>query len=117
MFQDMPTGLYTRWKFDTDMQKLKARHNRTRNFEKMVVFLPGNRLNCKIESFFTSGKQKKIDSFSVDGYCDHSRTVFEAMGFYYHFCSSQKARPSLTDQDIERENKKRDVDDMRLCDR
>ena len=27
MCQDMQTGLYTRWEFDTDMQKLKARHN------------------------------------------------------------------------------------------
>ena len=26
MCQDMPTGLYTRWEFDTDMQKFKARH-------------------------------------------------------------------------------------------
>ena len=24
MCQDMPTGLYTRWEFDTDMQKFKA---------------------------------------------------------------------------------------------
>ena len=37
MCQDMPTGLYTRWEFDTDMQKFKARHNRTRNFENMVM--------------------------------------------------------------------------------
>ena len=26
MSQDMPTGLYTRWLVDTDMQKFKARH-------------------------------------------------------------------------------------------
>ena len=25
--QDMPTGLYTRWEFDADMQKFKARRN------------------------------------------------------------------------------------------
>ena len=37
MCQDMPTGLYTRWEFDTDMQKFKARHNQTRNFENMVM--------------------------------------------------------------------------------
>ena len=35
------------------------------------------------------------------------------MGCYYHFCSSQEARPSLTDQDIKRGNKKREMDDMR----
>ena len=62
MCQDMPTGLYTRWEFDTDMQKLKARLNQTRNFEKTVLsFYQETRPECKIESFFTSGKQKKID--------------------------------------------------------
>ena len=35
MCQDMITGLYTRWEFDSDMQKLKARHNRSPNFENM----------------------------------------------------------------------------------
>ena len=34
------------------------------------------------------------------------------MGCYYHFCSCQEARPCLTDQDIERSNKKREMDDM-----
>ena len=114
MCQDMPTGLYTRWEFDTDMQKFKARHNRTRNFENMVMsFYQESRPECKIESFFTSGKQKKIDCFNVDGYCEHCKTVFEAMGCYYHFCSCQETRPSLTEQDIERGNKKREMDDMR----
>ena len=96
------------------MQKFKAKHNRTRNFENMVMsFYQGIRPACKIESFFTSGKQKKIDCFNVDGYCDHCKTVFEAMGCYYHFCSCQEARPSLTEQDTERGNKKREMDDMR----
>ena len=114
MCQDIPTGLYTRWEFDTDMQKFKARHNRTRNFENMVMsFFQESRPECKIESFFTSGKQKKIDCFNVDGYCDHCKTVFEAMGCYYHFCSCQEARPSLTEQDIERGNKKREMNEMR----
>ena len=35
------------------------------------------------------------------------------MGCYYHFCSCHEARPSLTEQDIERGNKKREMDDMR----
>ena len=39
MCQHMPTGFYTRWEFDSDMQKFKARHNRSRI----------------IESFHTSG--------------------------------------------------------------
>ena len=115
MWQDMPTGLYTRWEIDANIQKFKARHNRNRNFENVVVsFNQETRPVCKIESFFTSGKQKKnSDCLKVDGYCDHSKTVFAAMGCYYHFCSCQEARPSLTDQDIERGNKKREMDDMR----
>ena len=38
MCQEMPTVLFTRWEFNFDTQKLKARHNRTRNFENMVKF-------------------------------------------------------------------------------
>ena len=38
MCQDMPTGLFTRLEFDTDLQKLKARHNRTCNFENLAMF-------------------------------------------------------------------------------
>ena len=58
MCQDMPTGLYTRWEFDTDMQKFKAGCNRARNFENMVMsFYQESRPECKIESFFTSGNR------------------------------------------------------------
>ena len=96
--QEMPTGLFMRWEFDTDMQKFKARHNQTRNFETMnMSFHQETRLECKIESFFISGQQKKIDCFDVDGYCDHCKTVFEAMGCYYHFCACHEARPFLTE--------------------
>ena len=111
MCQDMPTGLYTRWEFDTEMQKVKARHNRTRNFENMVMsFYQETRPEYQIESFFKSEKQKKIDCFNVDGYCDHCKTVFEAMGCYCQFFSCQEARPSLREQDIEQGNKKRERD-------
>ena len=48
----------------------------------------------------------------MDGYCDLCKAVFGATE-YYHFCSCQEARPSLTHQDIERFNKKREMDDMR----
>ena len=95
--QDKPTGLYTRWEFDTDMQKFKAGHNRTRHFENMVMsFYRETRPECNIESFFTSGKQIKIDCFNVNGYCDHCKTVFEATGWYYHFCSCQEVGPTFT---------------------
>ena len=96
------------------MQKFKARHNRSRNSENMVIlFYQEQRPKCRIESFFTSGKQKKFHCLNVDGFCDHCKTVFEAMGCYYHFCCCHEARPSLTDNDIERINNRREMDDMR----
>ena len=57
-------------------------------------------------SFYTTGTQKKIDCFKVDGFCAHCNTVFEAKGCFYHYCSYQEARPALTEEDIERGNKK-----------
>ena len=71
--------------------------------------------NQKVKSrvFSHLENRKQIDCFSLDGYGDHCKTVFEAMGCYYHFCSCQEARPFLSDQDIERGNKKREMDDMR----
>ena len=101
MCQDMPTGLYTRWDYDEETQKFKATQNRVRTFENMVMsYFQATRTECKIESYYTTGKQNKIDCFSVDGYCNHCKTVFEAMGCYFHFCPCQEARPSLTDDDI-----------------
>ena len=49
----------------------------------------------------------------MDGYCDHCKTVFEAMGCYYHFCSGQEVSPSSTDNDSERGNK---GESWRICD-
>ena len=50
-------------------QKFKARQNRVRNFENMVMsYLQATGLECKIESYYTTVKQKKIDCFSVDGH-------------------------------------------------
>ena len=37
MCQPMPTGLYTRWNYDSESQKFMARQNKTRSFENMVL--------------------------------------------------------------------------------
>ena len=50
--------------------------------------------------------RKKIDCFKVDCLCAHCKTVFEAMGCFCHYCPCQEARPSLTEEDIERGNKR-----------
>ena len=111
MCQLMPTGLYTRWDFDSKMSRFIPRQNKTRSFENMVMsYFQSTRPDCKIESFFTTGRQQKIDCFSVDGFCSHCNTVFEAMGCFYHFCPCEGLRPSLTEEEIQRGSKKRQLD-------
>ena len=110
----MPTGLYTRWNSDTESQKFAPRQNKTRSFENMVFsYFQQTRPECNIESNVTTGRQKKIDCFSVDEICYHRNTVFEAMGCYFHYCPCQEARPSLTDNEIIRGLKKREQYQMR----
>ena len=114
MCQPMPTGLYTRWDFNSETSRFTPQQNKTRIFENMVMsYFQLTRPECEIESFFTTGRQKKIDCFSVDGFCFHCNTVFETMACFYHFCLCQKPRLSLTEEDIQRGSKKRELDALR----
>ena len=71
------------------------------------------RPDCKIESFYTTGRQKKVDFFSVDGFRSDRNTVFAAKGCFYHFCPCKEIRPSLTEEGFQRGSKKRELDEMR----
>ena len=94
MCQTMPTGLYTRWNNDTESQKITPRQNKRGSFSNMAPCnFQQTRPECKIESNVTTGRQKKIDCFSVDGIRNHCNTVFETK-------HCQEARPSLTDNEI-----------------
>ena len=100
MCQPMDTGLYTRWNYDSESQKFMPRQNKTRSFENMIAsYFRETRPECRIESNVTTGRQKKIDCFSVHGICNHCNTSFEGMGCYFHYCPYQEALPSLTDKD------------------
>ena len=60
MCQDMPTGLYTRWEFDTEMQKFKARHNGTRNLRIWsCLFIKNQNQNVKLRAFLHLENRKK----------------------------------------------------------
>ena len=114
MCQPMPTGLYTRWEYNSETKRSTARPNKSRSFVNMVLsYFQQSQPDCKIDSNVTTGRQKKIACFSVDGICYHCNTVFEAIGCYYHYCPCQEARPSLTDTVIGRGAKKRQQDEMR----
>ena len=114
MCQTMPTGLHTRWDLVSETSRSTPRQNKTRSFENTVMsHFQRTGPECEIESFFTTGRQKKIDCLSVDGLCSHCNTVFEAMGCFYRFCLCQELRPSLTEEDIQRGSKKRELDALR----
>ena len=67
MCQPMPTGLYTRWDFDSETSSFTPRQNKTRSFENMVMsYFQRTRPKCEIESFLTTIRQNKIECFSVD---------------------------------------------------
>ena len=112
MCQEMPIGLYTPCELDTDSQEFRARINRSRTFENMVMsFFQSQRPECKIESYYTTGKQKKVDCFY--GLCAKCNTVFEAMGCYFHFCPCQEAKASLSEEGTQRGIRKREHYELR----
>ena len=105
MCQPMPTGLYTRCEYDTESKRFKPQQNKSRNLEnKVMACFQRQSFECKIESFYTTGTQKKIDCFKVDGFCAHCKIVFEAIGCFYLYSPCQDVRPSLTEEVIERGN-------------
>ena len=79
----------------------------------VLSYFQGVRPQCKTERFYTTGKQNKIDAYSVDGFCGYCNSVFENMVYYYHYCPCQEAHPSLTEEEIQRGIKKRELDELR----
>ena len=109
----MPTGLHTRWEFDSASQKFEARQNKSMRFENMFMsYIQSQRPNCTIESYYTTGTQQKIDCFIIDGFCALCKTIFEAMGCYFHFCAIQEARATLSEKETQRRLKKREYDEL-----
>ena len=110
----MSTGLYTRWNSHSETVRSTPRQNKTRSFENMVMSnFQRTRPDCKIESFYTTARQRKIDRFTVDGFCSHCNTVFEAMDCFYHFCPCQELRSSLTEENNKRGSRRRELDELR----
>ena len=114
MCQPIPTGLHARWDIGSETSRFTPRQNKTLSFENAVMScFQRTRPDCKIESFYNTGRLKITDCFSADGFCSHCITVFEAMDCFYHFCPCQELRPSLTEGDIKRGNRKRELDELR----
>ena len=106
--QVMPTWLYTRWEFDSDMQKCKARHNRSQSFEiTAMCYYQETRTECRIESFHTSGNKKNC-MFQCRWILWSLQNCVWSNGMLLPFCPCQETRPSLSEKDIERGKNERD---------
>ena len=57
--------------------------------------------------------RKKIDSFTVDGFCGHCQAFFEALGCYYHFCPCKETQANLGEDEFEFSIRKRESDKLR----
>ena len=79
----------------------------------VMPYFQRTRPESENESFFTTGIQTKIECFSVDGFCSHCNTVFEAKCCFHHFCPCQELRTSLTEEVVQRGSKKRELDALR----
>ena len=77
------------------------------------LFINVQDLIVKLRASTLQADRRKIDRFSVDGFCSHCNTVFEAMDCFYHCCPCQELRPSLTEENIKRGSRRRKLDELR----
>ena len=61
MGQPKPTGLYTRWEYDTESNRFELQQNKFRIFENMVMsYFQTQRPECEIESLYTTELRKRL---------------------------------------------------------
>ena len=78
VFQPMPVGFYTRWHLESERDWFAPRQNNTRSFEKTVIsYFQRTGPECKIESFYTTGREK-IECSNVDVFYSHCNAVYKA---------------------------------------
>ena len=98
---------------DTETGSFIPWQNRTRGLENMFLsYLQRIRPDCENESFWTTGRQKN-DCFNFHVFWYNWNTVFEAMGCFFQFSSSQEVPPSLTGEDILRGIEKKELGELR----
>ena len=114
MCQPMPIVLSTHWDLDSETNRFTPRQNQTRGFENSFTScFQRTRPDYKNASFYTTSRQKKMDYFSVDCFCSHCNTVFEAMVCFYDFCPCQEIRTPLTEKDNQRGRKRGELNELR----
>ena len=61
MCQPMPTGLYTRWNYESESRKFMPRQNKTRSFQNIVLsYFQQTRPECRIESMLQPVDKRRL---------------------------------------------------------
>ena len=109
----MPAELYTRWSMTQNFIGLNLNKKNPETSRTWLSHISKEKdLNVELRVSTPQELKKKIYCFKVDCFCALCNTVFKAMGCFFHYCPCQEARFSLTEEDIERGNKKREMDQI-----
>ena len=116
MCQPMPIGLYTRWDIDSETSGFTPRQNKTLalkiwsclifNVQDLIVKLRASKLQADRRKLIAS----VLMSFVLIEILCLKQWV---AGCFYHFCPCQELRPSLTEEDIKRGSRRRELDELR----
>ena len=93
MCQEIPTGLYTRWEMDAELRNL---HPFRMDVDALKIWrwIISKILDLNVQLKVSTLPENKTKSkkISVDGFCGHCDTVFEAMVWFYHGCDCQQKK-------------------------
>ena len=101
-------GVWSKRQLDSRLEK-----KRPLALKNLVMsFFQRTRPECRLENFYTTAKHMKNGYFSVTefvliAHCDRSN------GLLLSFSFCQEVKPSLTEEDIKRSSRKRELDELR----
>ena len=113
MCQPMPTCLYTHWDVDSETIRFTYWQNKSRSFESTIKsYCQRSRPDLKIESFYSTGIQKKIDRFNVDGFVLIALLCLKRKVAFTNFIAV-KSCVHLSKKNISNVSEKRELDEVR----
>ena len=69
MCQPLPKGMYIGWELDSESVKFRLRQHKMWSFRNLILsYFQWARPQREVENFYTTGTQKTIDGFAVDGF-------------------------------------------------
>ena len=87
LMQDMPTGWYTRRRFENDFRPESAQLYGQMASEWLTWESERTGLSIRHQ---TNGREKRIGKHRVDGWCSETKTAYQFQGCFFHGCSCNR---------------------------